>query len=282
LLATPPSTSTATTESSTTCKKGLQTNFSCAICSKYGHYTHHFPSLPQFHQTLAAVHHTSLPEPPQALPTQAHITNIRYISLSVPEQMRYHPQCLEIWFMSNEPSHPVHNIPSMSSTLEDNNIYPLTVPPAISQDPMYSRIFHCDEYILEEMTTHDFPWNALHHQALFLSQEVFHPPTLAFLCATKTNDFISSGHIDRFKKPIPATDSFKEGAYISTSLEGSVSKNPSTGCTRIISTPKHSPPTLGFSLCTFVDFLVFFYISHILPFFPNFHILLQELRAFIF
>jgi hypothetical protein len=85
LLATPPSTSTATTKSSTTCKKGLRTNFTCAICSEYGHYTHHFPALPQFHQTLAAVRHTSRPEPSQALPTDAHITDIHYISSSVPE-----------------------------------------------------------------------------------------------------------------------------------------------------------------------------------------------------
>jgi hypothetical protein len=31
-----------------TSRKGLQTKFSCAICSKYDHYTHHFPTLPQF------------------------------------------------------------------------------------------------------------------------------------------------------------------------------------------------------------------------------------------
>jgi hypothetical protein len=27
--------------------KGLQTKFTCAICSEYGHYTHHCPMLPQ-------------------------------------------------------------------------------------------------------------------------------------------------------------------------------------------------------------------------------------------
>jgi hypothetical protein len=138
-------------QSSTTHKKGLRTNFACAICSEYGHYTHHFPALPQFHQTLATVRHTSLPEPSQALPTEAHITDIHYISSSVPERMRYHPQYRDIWFMSSEPSHPVHDIPSTSSPLEDNNTYPLTVPPAISQDPLYSHIFHCDEDILEEL-----------------------------------------------------------------------------------------------------------------------------------
>jgi hypothetical protein len=106
--------------------------------------------------------------------------------------MRYHPQYLDIWFMSSEPSHLVHDIPSTSSSLEDNNTYPLTVPPTISQDPLYSRIFHCDEDILEELTTPDFPWNVLHHRALFLSQEVFHPPDQASLCVID-KDFIPQG-----------------------------------------------------------------------------------------
>jgi hypothetical protein len=91
LLATPQSTSTVTTDSSTTRKKGLQTNFSCAICSEYGHYTHHCPGLPQFWKTLAAIRHTSRPEPSPTLPTEAHITDIRYISSLVPERTRYHP-----------------------------------------------------------------------------------------------------------------------------------------------------------------------------------------------
>jgi hypothetical protein len=113
--------------------------------------------------------------------------------------------------MSSEPSHPIHDIPSTSSPLENNNTYPLTVPPVTSQDPLYSRIFHYDEDILEELTTPDFPWNSLHHRALFLSQEAFHPPTQASLCAIETKDFIPSGHIDWFKNPIPAPDAFEEG-----------------------------------------------------------------------
>jgi hypothetical protein len=149
LLATLPSTSTATTKSSTTHNKGLQTKFYCAICSEYGHYTHHCPALPQSCQTLVAIHHTSRSEPSQSLPTIAHIIVIHYISSSIPEQMRYHPQYHDIWFMSNEPSHPVHDIPSTSSPLEDNKTHPLTVPPATSQDPLYSRIFHCNEDVME-------------------------------------------------------------------------------------------------------------------------------------
>jgi hypothetical protein len=119
-------------ESSTTCNKGLQPNFPCSICSKYGHYTHHFPTLPRFCQTLVTVRLTSRPEPSQALPTDTNIMDIHHISSFIPERMRYHPQCLEIWFMSSGPSQPAHDIPSTSSPLEDHNNYPLKVPPFIS------------------------------------------------------------------------------------------------------------------------------------------------------
>jgi hypothetical protein len=63
---------------------------------------------------------------------------------------------------------------------------------------------HYDKDILEELTTHDFPCNVLHHQELFLSQEAFHPPTQAYLCAIETKDFIPLGNIDWFNNTIPA------------------------------------------------------------------------------
>jgi hypothetical protein len=85
VLSTALSTSTATTESSTTRKKGTQTNFSCAIFSEYGHYTLHCPTLPQFHQKLATIRHTSRLEPSLSPPTEAHITEIHYVSSSVPK-----------------------------------------------------------------------------------------------------------------------------------------------------------------------------------------------------
>jgi hypothetical protein len=48
-----PLTTTATPQPSSS--KGLKTKFTCAICSKYGHYTHHCPTLPRFRQALAIV-----------------------------------------------------------------------------------------------------------------------------------------------------------------------------------------------------------------------------------
>jgi hypothetical protein len=34
-------------------------------------------------------------------------------------------------------------------------------------DPFYSRQFHCDEDILKEITIPDYPWDEIHHRALF-------------------------------------------------------------------------------------------------------------------
>jgi hypothetical protein len=87
LLATPPSVSHATTESSTTCKQNIRTNFACFICTKYGHYTHHFPSIPYVCHKLVAERHTYLHELPPTLHTNAPINVIHYISSLVLEQM---------------------------------------------------------------------------------------------------------------------------------------------------------------------------------------------------
>jgi hypothetical protein len=111
--------------------------------------------------------------------------------------------------MTSDLSHPVHDIPSTTSPLEDNNAYSLIVPIVTSQDPLYTHIFHSYEDILEEITTPDFPWNTLHHRALFISQLAFHPPTQASMCEIETKDFIPLGNIDWFNNPIPAPDDFE-------------------------------------------------------------------------
>jgi hypothetical protein len=87
-LAASPSTSSITTASSTVGNKGLQTKFAYAIYSEYGHYTHHFPSLPQFFHTLVVVFQTFQEEPSLPPISGTHVTNIRYVSSSVPRQMR--------------------------------------------------------------------------------------------------------------------------------------------------------------------------------------------------
>jgi hypothetical protein len=87
---------------------------------------------------------------------------------------------------------------------------------------------HCDEDILEELTTPDFPWDPLHHHVLFLSQDPFVPLSQNSIYAIKSKDFISSGHIDWFKNPIPALDAFEEDnmANISPTVKIDISIKP--------------------------------------------------------
>jgi hypothetical protein len=68
--------------------KGLRTNkFACAICSEYGHYTHHCPALPRFRQALAIVNR-DFQNNPRPATSSSNITDIRYITTSVNERMR--------------------------------------------------------------------------------------------------------------------------------------------------------------------------------------------------
>ena len=65
--------------------------------------------------------------------------------------------------------------------------------------------------MFEELTKLDFPWDALHHRAIFPSPKVVVPPNQKPIYAVKTKDFLSSRHIDWFKNPIPSPDAFEEG-----------------------------------------------------------------------
>jgi hypothetical protein len=104
------------------------------------------------------------------------------------------PQYLDIWFMSRKPLQSHCVIPRASSSLEDNHT--VTVTNITLFDPFYSRQFYCDEDILEELTTPDFPWDVLHHTVLFFPQEAFMPPNQHPIYTVETKDFIPSGHID--------------------------------------------------------------------------------------
>jgi hypothetical protein len=110
------------------------------------------------------------------------------------------PQYLDIWFMSSEPSQSHCIIPPSSSSPEENHM--VTVTDITLYDPLYSHQFHCDEDILEELNTLDYPWDALHHRALFFPQEAFTPPNQHPIYTVETKDFIPSGHIDWFNNPI--------------------------------------------------------------------------------
>jgi hypothetical protein len=81
-----PLTTTATTQPSSS--KGLKNKFACAICSEYGHYTHHCPVLPRFRQALAIVSRDFQNNPRPSPTSTTPITDIRYVMTSVNERMR--------------------------------------------------------------------------------------------------------------------------------------------------------------------------------------------------
>jgi hypothetical protein len=66
----------------------------------------------------------------------------------------------------------------------------VTVTDITLMDPLYYRQFYRDEDILEELTTPDYPWDALHHRSLFLSQESFMPPNQHPIYAIENKDFL--------------------------------------------------------------------------------------------
>jgi hypothetical protein len=84
---TPTTTASPTTTTTASSSKGLRTKFACAICSEYGHYTHHFPALPRFQQTLAVVRQNFQNNPHPAT-SSSNITDIRYVTTTVNECMR--------------------------------------------------------------------------------------------------------------------------------------------------------------------------------------------------
>jgi hypothetical protein len=81
-----PLTTTATLQPSSS--KELKTKCACAICSEYGHYTHHCPSLPRFRQALDIVSRDFQNNPcPSTTPTTP-VTDIHYVTTSINERMR--------------------------------------------------------------------------------------------------------------------------------------------------------------------------------------------------
>jgi hypothetical protein len=84
---TPVTTANPTTTTTPSSSKGLRTKYACAICSEYDHYTHHFPELPRFRQTLATLRQNFWNNPCPAT-SSSNITDIRYVTTSVNERLR--------------------------------------------------------------------------------------------------------------------------------------------------------------------------------------------------
>jgi hypothetical protein len=81
-----PLTTTATTQPSSS--KELKTKCACAICSEYGHYTHHCPSLPRFWQALDIISRDFQNNPRPSTTSTTPVTDIHYVTTSVNECMR--------------------------------------------------------------------------------------------------------------------------------------------------------------------------------------------------
>jgi hypothetical protein len=158
------------------------------------------------------------PNPPNSL--------VHFPQEILPPPTIHNPQCMNISFMSSMPSHHHFDAPSISSPPEYNHT--VIVTNITSPNPLYSCIIHCDEDILEKLKNPNFPCNALHHKAIFVSQEAFEPPNQSSICAIETKDFIPSGHIDWFNNPIPSLDAFEEGnmANISPTIKIDISIKP--------------------------------------------------------
>jgi hypothetical protein len=292
-----PLTTTATTQPSSS--KGLKTKFACAICSEYGHYTHHCPALPRFRQALAIVKRDIQNNPCPAA-SSSNITDIRYVTTSVNERMRcpcslcdslthftyqcpmiieyrqrqwarrHHPtEVIHLpaspadphvislqtealptppWFLDdisedlprNPPNSPAHSStatrhPTTTGTTQSLNIWFMSsesspspsITPFVSSirgkhtgteithhDPLYSRCFQNDEEILEELNSPDFPWDALHHRALFLPQETLMPPNQNPMYTVETKDFIPPGPSIGSKTPFPLLMRSKKATWL--------------------------------------------------------------------
>jgi hypothetical protein len=172
----------------------------CSLCESLDHFTYQCPMIIEYRQCQVTLIQTPAPPiesminptpspeilhiispEPEALPTPPWFLDDLYEDLPpnppnspvhFPMEIlrpttTYNPQYLDIWFMSSEPSQSHCVIPPASSSPEENHT--VTVTNITLLDPLYSRQFYCDEDILEELTTPDYPWDALHHRALFLS-----------------------------------------------------------------------------------------------------------------
>jgi hypothetical protein len=227
--------------------------FPCSLCESLDHFTYQCPMVIEYRQcqltllqrpTELMVDLTSsldilhlISPKPEALPMPSWFLD--YLSEDSPPNPPNFPihfpteilhatttgthQYFDIWFMSSEPLQFPCIVPPSSSSPGENHM--TTVTDITLHDLLYSRHFHCDEEILEELNTPDYPWDVLHHQTLFFPQESSTPPNQHPTYAVETKDFIPSGHIDWFNNPIPALDYFEEGnmANISSTIKIDIS-----------------------------------------------------------
>jgi hypothetical protein len=193
--------------------------FPCTLCESLDHFTYQCPMIIEYRQrqltliqtptesivdltSSLEILHIISPEPEALSMPLWFLDDLSEDSLLNPPNSPIHfptkilhptttstPQYFDIWFMSSEPSQshcvvsPASSSPGDSHTMIVTNI--------TLHDPLYSHQFHYDEDILEELNTPDYPWDALHHRALFFPQEASTPPNQHPIYAVEAKDFIS-------------------------------------------------------------------------------------------
>jgi hypothetical protein len=221
----------------------------CSLCDSLAHYTYQCPIILEYrqrqwalqHQTTEVIDLTTPREERQVIPLEQEVLPtppwfLDDVSEDLPRnppnspahsstETRHPtttgtPQSHNLWFMSSEPSlAPIisSSVPSAGGNHTLTEITP--------HDPLYSHNFQSDEEILEALQRPDFPWDALHHRALFLPQDALMPPNQNPVYTVETKDFIPPGTIDWFKNPIPSPDAFEEGnmANISPTIKIDIS-----------------------------------------------------------
>ena len=169
--------------------KSLRTNHPCAVCSLYGHYSHHFPDFLEYRALL------------RDLCKHSHESDITILD-------EIHPLA-----SSSDTTNTIYTISSSSSP----SVY------SVIEDPfdLSTDCFNNDEEILEALSTPEYPWDDMHHHSFFIPDE---PPSSSNQYSVEAKDFIH-GKVDWFKNPIMAPDSFEEGnmANISPTIKVNIS-----------------------------------------------------------
>ena len=168
--------------------------FPCSLCESLDHFTYQCPMIIEYRQCQVTVIQTpapsiesminltpsleilhiispeleALPIPPwflddlyEDLPPNPPNSPIHFPTEILHPTTTSTPQCFDIWFMSSKPSQSHYVVPPASSSPRNNHTTKVT--DITIHDPLYSRQFHYEEEILEELNTPDYPWDALHH-----------------------------------------------------------------------------------------------------------------------
>ena len=107
--------------------KSLRTNYPCAICGVYGHYSHHCSDLPDYRAALYEMNNLDLEMAPPTI----------------------------------EAIHPLVSSPSG----EVNTIYMISFATTPSSINLTTQTFRTNEEILKSLTAPEYPWDDMYHRS---------------------------------------------------------------------------------------------------------------------